>query len=68
MERNEKVCILEFFAAGERYMVRFVPGQEEEAAEAIASYAEDERYSLSWQNIEVLLLEVRGEASGVTGS
>ena len=46
----------------------FEPGQEEEAAEAIASYAEDESYSLSWQNLEGLLPEVTGEASNVTGA
>ena len=46
-------------AEGEWYLVRFSPGQEEEAAEALASYAEDAQYPLSWRNIEAALPEVK---------
>ncbi len=68
MGRSDMICMLALFAEGEWYLVGFEPGQEEEAAETIASYAEDEHYSLSWQNIEGLLPEVKDEASSVTGA
>ena len=59
MELREKICMLVLCAEGEWYLVRFAPGQEEEAAEALASYAEDAQYPLSWRNIEAALPEVR---------
>jgi len=54
-----KICVLVMCAEGEWYLVRFLPGQEEAAAEALASYAEDSEYPLSWENIEAALPEVR---------